>query len=267
MKMIMAILGCFLLSSMAFAAADLGLPKTLTQGGLYVGKIQPNEKIFWKGKELKMSPEGYFTFGLNWREKKEIQFKYVDHKGYARFPKFNVTQVKYDVQVIDGLPKKFVSPPKEILTQIKKDRALVKRRRRVNSDLLGFTQKFIWPVKGRISGHFGGHRILNGVEKSPHTGFDIAAPKGTKIVVPISGKVTMVADLYYTGNTVMIDHGHGVSTVYCHLDRVSVKLGDQLKQGDQMGTVGATGRATGPHLHWGMNWFGERLNPELMLMK
>ncbi len=252
-------------SRSAYAAADLGLPKILKQGGLYVGKIEPNEKVFWKGKELKLSKEGYFTFGLNWREKGEIQFKYVDKKGYAKFPKFKVSPVKYNVQIINGLPKKFISPPKEALIRIKKDGKLVRLSRKINSDLLGFTQKFIWPVRGRISGRFGGHRILNGKEMRPHTGFDIAAPKGTKIIAPISGRVTMAADLYYTGNTIVIDHGHGVSTVYCHLDTAVVKVGDTVMQGVKIGTVGSTGRATGPHLHWGMNWFGVRLNPELML--
>lgn len=243
----------------------LGLPDDLTQGGFYVGKVAPGSKIWLGEKELRVSPDGNFAFGLNWKQGAMVKFQLVDAKGASHPQRLVVKKKKYDVQHIDGLPPKMVTPPGDVLARIKGDSARVRKARTTDSDRQDFRRAFIWPVRGRISGHFGSHRILNGTAKSPHTGMDIAAPKGTAIMAPLGGVVTMVSDLYYTGNTVIIDHGFGVSTVFAHMDSVTVRRGETVKQGGQIGTVGATGRATGPHLHWGLNWYGERLNPALVL--
>ncbi|WP_138380811.1 M23 family metallopeptidase [Luteithermobacter gelatinilyticus] len=244
---------------------EFRVPSPLVQGGFYVGKAPAGSEVIFKGKKLRLTPAGYFPFGLNWKEGSTVTFTVIPPDGERREYRFPVQEHKYDVSVIDGLPPKMVTPPPEVRQRIANDAARVREARSVLSDLTDFGRKMIWPVKGRVSGHFGNHRILNGTPKSPHTGMDIAAPKGTPVVAPLGGIVIMVADLYYTGNTVIIDHGYGVSTVYCHLDSVAVRERQKIGQGDPLGTVGMTGRATGPHLHWGMNWEGERLNPELSL--
>ncbi|PCI49293.1 MAG: peptidase M23 [Alphaproteobacteria bacterium] len=245
----------------------LDLPDELDQGGFYVGRVAPDSRLWLGERKLKISPEGYFAFGLNWKQGGMVKFRLVDAGGVTRHQRFIVKKQKYDVQHINGLPPKMVTPPQEVLARIAEDSARVKKARATDSDRIDFRNPFIWPVRGRISGNFGNHRILNGTAKSPHTGMDIAAPKGTAIMAPLGGVVTMVSELYYTGNTLIIDHGYGVSTVFAHMETVAVREGQVIRQGEKIGTVGATGRATGPHLHWGLNWYRERLNPALVLGK
>ncbi len=243
----------------------LGLPDQLTQGGFYVGKVAPGSTVWLGNNRLKVSPDGYYAFGLNWQQGGMVKMKYGAPNGVLTPQRLTVKKQKYDVQHIDGLPQKMVTPPKEVLARIAADSTRVKQARATDSDQQNFRTRFIWPVRGRISGNFGNHRILNGKPRSPHMGMDIAAQRGTPIIAPLGGVVTLVSDLYYTGNTLLIDHGFGVNTVFAHMDKVTVKVGQVIQQGDQIGTVGSSGRATGPHLHWGLNWFKERLNPALVL--
>lgn len=263
MFLIMAILP----AQLTLAQNRLGLPDELTQGGLYVGKVAPGSQLWLEGQQIKLSPEGHFVFGLNWKQGRMVKFRLIDAQGKSHPQRLTVKKQKYDVTHIDGLPPKMVTPPPEVQARIKADSLRVQKARATDSDRKDFIDGFLWPVRGRVSGNFGNHRILNGTPKSPHTGMDIAAPTGTPIVAPLGGIVTMVSDLYYTGNTLIIDHGFGVSTVFAHMNEVTVKPGQVIQKGDQIGTVGATGRATGPHLHWGLNWYKERLNPALVLGK
>ena len=173
---------------------------------------------------------------------------------------------KYNIQRIDGLPESKVTPPESVYKRIKEENGRIKKARALNSDLTFFTQQFIMPVKGIISGVYGSQRILNGKPRWPHYGIDIAAKKGTMIKSSGSGTVTMAEDdLYYTGGTVIMDHGHGISSIYSHLENVLVSVGDQINQGDVIGTVGSTGRSTGPHLDFRINWFQTRLDPMSVL--
>lgn len=265
MKIMLSIILLMMSFSLSQAENRLGLPETLVQGGLYVGKIPAGSEVWFGDKKLRTTQEGHFVVGLNWKEGAMARFKIKTADGNLIHQRLVVEKQTYEVQHIDGLPPKMVTPPKELLARIKADSARVRESRKTDSDLHAFMQNFIWPVKGRISGKFGNHRILNGTPKSPHGGMDIAVPAGTPIKAPLGGIVSMVSDLYYTGNTLIIDHGFGVSTVYAHMSRIDVTPGQPLKQGDILGTVGATGRATGPHLHWGLNWYAERLDPALML--
>ena len=171
----------------------------------------------------------------------------------------------YETEEITGLPPKYVAPPKEVQQRIARDAADVRAVRSLDSDLQNFREQMIWPVEGRISGRFGSHRILNGEPRSPHTGLDIAPGQGALIVAPLGGRVSLVSDQYLTGNTMVIDHGHGISSVYAHMERAIAREGQVVKQGEPIGTVGMSGRATGPHLHWGINWYGERLNAGVAL--
>lgn len=249
----------------AHAENDLGMKEPLKQGGYYVGKVTAGDKVTFHGERVKISPDGYFVIGLGWKYKPVANIR-VDHKaGGHTMHHLDVRPHDYDVEEVSGLPPQYVAPPKEVQERIAKDAADVRAVRAINSDLQNFREEMIWPVEGRISGRFGSHRILNGEPRSPHTGLDIAPGQGALIVAPLGGKVTLVSDQYLTGNTMVIDHGYGISSVYAHMERAIAKEGDMVKQGDPIGTVGMSGRATGPHLHWGMNWYGERLNAGVAL--
>lgn len=265
MRGITAVLLLLVMTCSAAAGNLLALPDILTQGGLYVGRVAPESALWFGKRRLKLTPDGHFVFGVKARQGRIVKFRLVDKDGKSHLQRFMVKKQQYDVQRIDGLPQKMVTPPKKTLARIGADASRVRTARTRDSDRQDFREGFIWPVRGRISGNFGNYRILNGIRKSPHGGMDIAAPKGTAILAPLSGVVTMVSDLYYTGNTVIIDHGFGISTVYAHMNRVMVKPGQRVRQGQKIGTVGMTGRATGPHLHFGLNWYQERLNPALVL--
>jgi hypothetical protein len=255
----------FLMPAMAFAENDLGMKEPLKQGGYYVGKVAVGDKVTFHGERVKTSPDGYFVIGLSWKYKPVANIR-VDHMagGHTMYH-LDVLPHDYEVEEVTGLPPKYVAPPKAVQERIAKDAADVRAVRAINSDLQNFREEMIWPVEGRISGRFGSHRILNGEPRSPHTGLDIAPGQGALIVAPLGGRVTLVSDQYLTGNTMVIDHGHGISSVYAHMERAIAKEGDMVKQGDPIGTVGMSGRATGPHLHWGMNWCGKRLNAGVAL--
>ena len=178
-----------------------------------------------------------------------------------------VLKRKYNIQRIDGLPEEQVTPPEEVYVRIKKENKLIGDAKAIDSNLTYFKNKFIVPIENTIiSGVYGSQRILNGEPKWPHYGLDFAADEGTTIKAMLDGIVTLAEpDLYYTGGTLMFDHGHGISTIYLHMQKLLVKKGQKIKQGDVIGTVGSTGRATGPHLDIRLNWFQTRLDPETVL--
>jgi murein DD-endopeptidase MepM/ murein hydrolase activator NlpD len=157
-----------------------------------------------------------------------------------------------------------VTPDPANLARIKAEQDQVNATRVTPREAQDFLVPFIWPAKGPISGVYGSQRILNGEPRAPHYGLDIAAPEGSPIVAPAPGIVRLVApDFFLTGGTVILDHGFGVQSAFIHMSRVDVKDGQVLQQGDLIGHVGKTGRATGPHLHWGMTWGTVRLDPQL----
>ena len=172
---------------------------------------------------------------------------------------------QYNVQRIDGLPPKMVTPSEEDLPRIIAGGKLKKAARAVRRKSDDFAQDFIWPVSGRISGVYGSQRFYNGEPRRPHYGIDIAAPRGTKVVAPAPGQVTLAEpNMYFEGGLIFIEHGLGVTSAYMHLDTLAVKVGDRVKQGDVIATVGSTGRSTGPHLDWRMFWNKARLDPALV---
>jgi hypothetical protein len=138
--------------------------------------------------------------------------------------------------------------------------------RRLRTDSEGWRQRFIWPREGRISGHFGAQRIYRGEPGSYHSGVDVAGAAGEVIVAPADGVVILASDRTFTleGNLLMLDHGMGLNSAFLHLSRIDVRNGDQVRQGQVIGAIGSTGRATGPHLHWGMKWNAARIDPMLL---
>jgi len=235
------------------------------QGHYIIGITDPSAKIIIDKKNVKVSNDGYFVFGIDRDRKFDLVFtKIIDGKKEKIIKK--VLKRKYNIQRIDGLEESKVTPPESVYKRIKEENNRIGEARSINSDLPFFKNKFIMPVKGIISGVYGSQRILNGKPKWPHYGIDIAAEQGTKILSSATGVVTMAEiDLYYTGGTIIMDHGHGISTIYSHLQTLNVKVGDEILQGDIIGTVGSTGRSTGPHLDFRINWFQTRLDPMSVL--
>jgi murein DD-endopeptidase MepM/ murein hydrolase activator NlpD len=235
------------------------------QGHFILGKTNPEAKILVGKKEVKVSKDGFFVFGIDRDRKFDLTFTKIENNKKIKIVK-KVLKRKYNIQRIDGLAENKVTPPESVYKRIKKENNAIGEARAINSDLLFFTEKFIMPVEGIISGVYGSQRILNGKPRWPHYGIDIAAKEGTMIKSSGNGIVTMAEDdLYYTGGTVIMDHGHGISTIYSHLENVLVSVGDKINQGDIIGTVGSTGRSTGPHLDFRINWFQTRLDPMSVL--
>jgi len=233
-----------------------------TQGYFILGMTKPDNKIFIDKKKIKVSKDGYFVFGIEKDRTSDILIV----EGNKKIVK-KIQKRKYKIQKIDGLPKKKVTPPEEFYARIKRENQLIGLAREIDSNLTFFKEKFIIPVDNSIiTGVYGSQRILNGIPKWPHYGLDFAQKNGTPIKAMNNGIVTLSEkDLFYTGATLIFDHGHGISTLYMHMDKIFVKKGDHVKRGDIIGTIGTTGRSTGPHLDVRLNWFGTRLDPATIL--
>ncbi len=236
------------------------------QGHFIVGKTDPKSKVIIDKKQIKVSKDGFFAFGIGKDRKYDVVIRIIKNGETTKVVK-KVQKRKYNIQRIDGLEEKKVTPPEEVYERIKKENILIAKAREINSDLDFFKNKFILPVDNAIiTGVYGSQRILNGKPRWPHYGIDFAQALGTPIKAMADGVVTLAEkDLYFTGATLIFDHGHGISTLYMHLDQIFVELGDIVKQGDIIGTVGSSGRSTGPHLDVRLNWFGTRLDPATVL--
>ena len=235
------------------------------QGHYIVGITDPLNEIIIDKKKIRVSKDGYFVFGIGRDRKFDVTITKISNGKSQKIIK-KVLKRKYNIQRIDGLEESKVTPPESVYKRIKEENNKIGEARAINSNLPFFKNQFIIPVNGIISGVYGSQRILNGKPKWPHYGIDIAAKKGTKIKSSATGIVTMAeSDLYYTGGTIIMDHGHGISTIYSHLETLNVKVGDEILQGDIIGTVGSTGRSTGPHLGFRVNWVQARLDPMSVL--
>jgi murein DD-endopeptidase MepM/ murein hydrolase activator NlpD len=241
-------------------------PTSVSQGAMVLGKVPAGSKVRYAGRELRVTPYGSVVFGVGRDETGPLQVDVQAPNAPAREIAIAVTPRDWPVERINGVPPATVNPPKAIAERIEREQARVVAVRARDDARTGFAQAFAWPVQGRISGRFGNQRVYNGTPKSPHSGMDIAAANGTPVRAPADGMVSFAdPGLYLTGGTLVLDHGHGISSNFLHLSRIDAKVGDVVKQGDVIGAVGATGRATGPHLHWGMNWFDTRIDPLLVL--
>jgi murein DD-endopeptidase MepM/ murein hydrolase activator NlpD len=232
------------------------------QGSFILGKTDPGSEVFIDKKKVKVTADGYFAFGLDRDRKNDVVIKINEKKIVKK-----VFKRKYKIQRIDGLEEKKVTPPEEVYERIKKENKWIGEARAKDSNLTYFKDRFIIPVENAIiSGVYGSQRILNGKPKWPHYGLDFATDEGTKIKAMLDGIVTLAEkDLFYTGGTLIFDHGHGISTLYMHMNEIFVTKGQKIKQGDIIGTVGSTGRATGAHLDVRLNWFDIRLDPATVL--
>ena len=248
-----------LFTTSSFAATFEG---KFIQGSFILGKTEPGSEVFIDKKKVKVTSDGYFAFGLS-RDRKNDVVITINKKKIVK----KVFKREYRIQRIDGLEEKKVTPPEEVYERIKRENQWIGEARAVNSDLAFFKNKFINPLENAIvTGVYGSQRILNGKPKWPHYGIDFAAEEGTEIKAMLNGVVTLAEpDLFYTGGTLIFDHGHGISTLYMHMKTLMVKKGQKVKQGDVIGTVGSTGRSTGAHLDVRLNWFQTRLDPATVL--
>jgi len=239
---------------------------TFYQGNLIIGKTEPASNVYIDKKKVKVSDQGFFAFGLSKNRKTDVIVEVFKNDATEKITK-KVYKKDYKIQKINGLPKKQVTPPKEFYERIKADNKLIAKARSISTNLIFFSNVFKKPIKKSIiTGVYGSQRILNGIPKSPHYGLDFAASEGTEIKAMLDGVVTLSEkNLYYTGGTIIFDHGHGVSTLYMHLQDIYVKNGQSVKQGNVIGTVGKTGRSTGAHLDIRLNWFGVKLDPASVL--
>jgi len=241
-------------------------PASASQGALVIGKVAPGSRVQYAGRTLRVSGYGSVVFGIGRDERGPLRILVQRADGGSESIDIAVTPRDWPLERVNGVPPKTVNPPPAIAERIKREQAQVTAARDRDDDRTDFATPFIWPVQGRISGRFGNARVYNGQPGAGHSGMDIAVPTGTPVKAPAAGVVTFAApDLYLTGGTVLLDHGYGVSSNFLHLSRIDVKVGDRIAQGQVLGAVGATGRATGPHLHWGMNWFDVRIDPLLVL--
>jgi len=249
----------FLITTSSFAVTFDG---KFIQGSFILGKTEPGSEVFIDKKKVKVTTDGYFAFGLGRDRKNDVVIKINEKKIIKK-----VFKRKYKIQKIDGLEEKKVTPPEEVYERIKRENKWIGEARAINSDLDFFKHKFINPLDNAIiTGVYGSQRILNGKPKWPHYGIDFAAKEGTEIKAMLDGVVTLAEpDLFYTGGTLIFDHGHGISTLYMHMKTLMVKKGQNVKQGDVIGTVGSTGRSTGAHLDVRLNWFQTRLDPATVL--
>jgi murein DD-endopeptidase MepM/ murein hydrolase activator NlpD len=246
-------------------AADRELPSSLSQGQLAIARVAPGTQVSLDGRALRVTAQGHFVFGVSRDAKHDAELQLRAPDGTSERVSIPVVARDWPIERVNGVPEQTVNPPPQIAARIAREQAAVAAARQRDDARADFSNGFVWPLSGRISGRFGRQRIYNGTPKSPHSGTDIAAPNGTAVMAPAAGLVTLAEDsLYLTGGTVLLDHGHGVTSVFLHLSRIDVQPGQRLEQGDLLGAVGATGRATGPHLHWGLNWFDLRLDPELI---
>ena len=237
-----------------------------TQGGLLVGQVQEGETVSYKGKALKLTTNNQFLLGLGRNAPAITTITLNSQDKEPETISLKIAERQYNIQKIEGVPEKTVSPPAADLQRIKQDASMVREARKLVSNKQDFLKGFIKPANGPITGVYGSQRFYNGVPKSPHYGIDYAAPTGTPVIAPADGVVTFAHnDLFYSGGTLIIDHGHGLSSTFLHLSEILVKPNQQVTLGMEIAKIGATGRATGPHLDWRMNWLDQRIDPDLVL--
>lgn len=256
------------LSGLNVARADtpVTLDGDVMPGSLIIGTAPQGSRVMVEGRNVRVSRAGQFLAGLGRNASGQLVINVTGPDGTSSDHRWAIASRDYDIQRIDGLPKKQVTPDPEVLERIGRESGLIKTARKNDGEIPYFAGGFQWPVTGRISGVFGSQRILNGEPRNPHNGVDIAAPEGTPVVAIGDGVVTLAhEDMFYTGKTVVLDHGHGLTSVYAHMSDIEVAVGETVAKGQPVGKVGQTGRSTGPHLHWGVTLFSTHLDPALLV--
>jgi len=260
----MAVLWMGVVSSQA--AETVQLPDDISQGSMVVGTAPIGAVIHFEGELLAIAANGQFVFGFgrDAEASSSLEVRFAD--GSSETVPIAVTPRIYNEQRISGLPPKKVTPPPERLARLARERGMVAKARKQFSNTMYWAGDFVWPAQGRVTGVYGSRRVLNDIPKRPHFGLDVAGPVGTPVYAPAGGQVVLAeADFYYEGGIIIIDHGFGVMSTMFHMNSVDIEAGAMVSQGDLVGTIGATGRATGPHVDWRINWNGRRLDPRFLV--
>ncbi len=257
----------FVTSLPAFTGGGgLKLTGNLIQGGLAYGQVKPGSKVKINRHWVRVSPAGEFIIGFGRDYPQQATLMVYADNSLGQSHTLNIASRAYITQRIDGLLDAKVNPGRQALKRIHQESADISKARNRDDDRMDFKTGFIWPVRGPVSGVYGSRRILNRQARRPHFGIDIVAPAGTPVVAPAAGLVTYANDdMYFSGGTLVLDHGHHLSSSFLHLHKILVQVGDQVRQGQKIALVGATGRVTGAHLDWRMNWHQQRLDPGLIL--
>jgi murein DD-endopeptidase MepM/ murein hydrolase activator NlpD len=260
----------YLLASVLILTAGIAhgveLSGAAVQGGLIFGHAEPGSRVSLDGQQVAISSDGLFVVGFGRDETGERALQVIAPGGDVFGKALRIKPSKYDIEIVEGLPPKTVTPDPEAAARIREDARMVATARQHRDNQAWYAHGFTWPVKGRISGVYGSQRVLNGEPRNPHFGLDIAAPEGATVLAPADGLITLThPDMYYSGGTVILDHGQGLSSTFLHLSEILVEAGAFVKQGEPIARVGATGRASGPHLDWRMNWLDRRVNPQPLL--
>ncbi len=262
MNYLAVLLGAISLGFSGLAMAQVTLNGTLEQGALIRAQTTPGTLVYLNGSEIKVTPNGGFVFGFERDAALSQELTLVYPDGLTQIKPLTIRKKQYHIDSLTGIAKKIMKPDPKAQARAAQDSKQVKAARSQFSTQEAFAQDFIWPLTGRISGVYGSQRVYNGKPGNPHFGVDVAAKTGTVVVAPADGVITLaVPDMFYSGGTVILDHGYGVSSSFLHLSQLYVKPGETIKQGQAIAEVGATGRVTGPHLDWRINWFQMRLDP------
>ncbi len=249
-------------------SAQIQLIGKMEQGALIRALVEPGTQVYLNGKALKVTPKGAFAFGFSRKAELKQELKLIYPDGLTQIKPLSIKTKEYKIDRVNGISKKIMKPDPKAVERSRKDSKQVKAARSLFSEIEFFTQDFIWPLTGRISGVYGSQRVYNGKLGNPHFGVDVAAQTGTVIIAPADGIISLsVADMFYSGGTIILDHGYGVSSSFLHLSKLYVKQGETIKQGQAIAEVGATGRVTGPHLDWRVNWYQMRLDPVTIVPK
>mgnify|MGYP001281469773 CR=1 FL=1 len=259
-------LSLLIMFSSHIAQAKVELKGSMQQGGLIHGVAAPGSVVKLNGKELLITKKGQFIFGFGRNAPKNHQLVVTLPNGKTEIRNLKVKQRDYRIQRIKGIPKQIMQPSASDISRARQDTAQIKTARSKVSKLEGFLEKFQWPAIGPITGVYGSQRFYNGKPSRPHYGVDVANPTGSPVVAPAAGKVILATeDMFYSGDTILIDHGYGLNSAFLHMSKITVQRGQMVKAGDKIGEIGATGRVTGPHLDWRMNWFDQRIDPQLLV--
>jgi len=262
----LALLFFFIVNAFALNVSALELDGVWQQGAVIVGRVAKDVQVEFADRKLLVAENGQFVIGLGRDAERQARLTTITADGVRKEHIFEVAPREYNIQRVTGVPQRTVEPSPEQVERSRREAQLVTKARNVQLDSTDFVQKFRWPLTGRIYGEYGSQRVYNGKPGSPHYGVDIAAPVGTEVRAPAGGVVTLVhPDMFFSGGTLIVDHGHGLSSTFIHLHKILVKEGDRVEQGQKIAQVGATGRATGPHLDWRMNWFDQRVDPQLLV--
>jgi murein DD-endopeptidase MepM/ murein hydrolase activator NlpD len=235
------------------------------QGALLIGQAEAGTRLALDGRAVRVGPDGAFVLGFGRDASPEAMLEIARKGGRTETVRIAVAPREWQVQRLEGLPGAMVTPPPEARDRIARERAAMAALRKVDSGEALFAGGFDWPARGRISGVYGSQRVLNGEARAPHLGLDIAAPVGTPVLAAAPGRVLLAAEFYLLGKVVVLDHGHGVQSLYAHLSRLDVGEGMAVARRETVGAIGATGRVTGAHLHLGLNWFATAVDPQPLL--